>query len=387
VKRLVVVFASVAMVGANILVATEPPAPPPAAKTNTARAKPTAAPIVPGFHLERQVASPSGNLRVEYMRDRQKGVRQIVLQDTHNPSNSTVLAQYSGSAWVLISPNDDWIVLNSRGKNESGTQLYHRLSNAPLKYEVPEQFRGAGAHLQDAVWQSYLGDTQQGDGVDRSALTIDATSWSPDSHQVSFSVAPRPIKGSDATPPIPWTCVYDVTSKQIVPTVETTQESADESADRSSNETAEAPAKAQTETAEAPAANEETQELEGEKYPATREEPITIADANELTLPDIRYAINEMFARHGAPFKDVKVSKTFSQFSWYEPQPDATSEEIEAEFSEVEKHNLAVLRRCRDAKISAAHRTHQPLRGERVYPGERVLPDVLQGIENALDNQ
>ncbi len=360
------------------------------------QAKPTPPPVLPGFHLERQNASPSGNLRIQYLRDRQKGVRQIILQDAHNPSNSTELAQFRGSAWVLISPNDDWIVLNSRDKNERGTQLYHRVSNAPLKYEIPEQLRADGAHLQDAVWQSYLDDTQQGDGVDRNMLTIDATSWSSDSHQVSFSVAPRPVQGTDATPPVPWTCVYDVTTKQIEPTAETTEETADDSDNSSSQETAEAPAEPETEpaeapgqdeteTAEAPADDEQADEFEGEKYPATREEPITVADANELDLSDVRYAINEMFARHGARFKDAKTRETFSQFAWYQPRPDATFDEIETEFSEVEKQNLAVLRRVRDAKISATHR-RRPIRGERVYPGERVLHDVLEGIDNALDN-
>ena len=44
--------------------------------------------------IERQMLSPSGKLRIEYMRDRQQGIRQIALQDAHNPANTTVLTEY-----------------------------------------------------------------------------------------------------------------------------------------------------------------------------------------------------------------------------------------------------------------------------------------------------
>ena len=71
---------------------------------------------------------------------------------------------------------------------------------------------------------------------------------------------------------------------------------------------------------EAPA--EEEAGLEGEQFPATREQEIAMTDANELELSDLRYAINEMLARHGANFKDAKVRQTFAEFSWYEPRTD-----------------------------------------------------------------
>ena len=61
----------------------------------------------------------------------------------------------------ILSPNDDWLVLNTRDGVEGGAQLYHRVSAAPLKYEVPAELRGPGSALQDVVWQTYLNDTQQ----------------------------------------------------------------------------------------------------------------------------------------------------------------------------------------------------------------------------------
>ena len=367
---------------------------PPSAATNAAPKpeahKPPAPPQAQaGMQLVRKVMSPSGKLIVQYMRDRQQGTRQIALQDAKNPANTTVLAQYKRNAWVVLSPDDEWIVLNNRDGAESGAQLYHRVSAAPLKYEVPPELRGDSGGLQDVVWQAYLGDTQQDPNTDRSHVTIDGIAWEPDSHRVSLSVAPVASK-NDAALPEPWTCTYDVTTKQVEPPADVAvgpgDAAPDEAAPAASGVTSTQSAETESE-AEAPA--EESTDLEGEKFPATRQDPITIADANELELSDIRYAINEMLARHGANFRDAKVRKTFSEFSWYQPRTDISEKEIENEFSDVEKDNIAVLRRCRDAKIAAARRPERrAIRGEPVEEpdGARAVRDVLQGVSDALGN-
>gem|GEM_PF-1912777 len=404
-KRRTVIVAAVVGI-ANILIlfphrtkaANAPPAATAAPANNTAAAtnpgpsahqRPAPPPVQAGLHLDRQVPSPSGNLRVEYLRDRQHGIRQIALQDAHNPSNTTVLAQYKGNAWVVIARDDEWIVLNSRNGADSGAQLYHRVSAAPLKYEVPEELRGRGSELQDLVWQSYLSATQQDPNTDRRQVTIDATAWEPDAHKVSLSVAPIPAKDDSALPE-PWTCMYDVTTKQIEPAPVVAGEQTNQPEESTPNE----PAAAPWENGAAPEANatsspaEETSEMEGEKFPATRQEAITIADANELELSDVRYAINEMFARHGANFKDAKTKKAFSAFSWYQPRADVTFDAIETEFSDVEKQNLAVLRRCREAKVAAARREARPIRGEPVddeSAGARAVRGILQGVSDALN--
>jgi hypothetical protein len=350
--------------------------------------QPAAPPAQPGMHLERQLLTPSGNLRIQYLRDRQKGIHQIALQDVHNPANTAVLAQYKRNAWVIVSPDDEWIVLNSRDGIENGAQLYHRTSNAPLKYEIPEGLRGNGGGLQGEVWQSYLKTTQQAaDTTDRSRVTIDGIAWEPDSHKISLSVAPIPAKGDTALPE-PWTCMYDVTTKQIEPPSAVAAGPADESESSAPNESDEtAPTTAEAEDS-APA--EQSTEFEGEKFPATREEPITIADANELELSDVRYAINEMLARHGANFHDASIKKTFAEFSWYQPRTDISSDDIEkSEFSDVEKHNIATLRRCRDAKVAAAHRPQRhAIRGEPVEEeseGQRAVRNLLQGVSDAVN--
>jgi len=354
-----------------------------------ARKQPVPPQAPAGMQLVRKVMSPSGKLAIQYLRDRQQGIRQIALQDAKNPANTTVLAQYKRNAWVVLSPDDEWIILNSRDGTASGAQLYHRVSTAPLKYEVPQELRGTAGGLQDVVWQAYLGDTQQDPNTDRSRVTVDGIAWEPDSHRVTLSVAPIASK-DDAALPEPWTCSYDVTTKQIEPPAAVADEPADaapnESAAGAVGATSTQPAEGDTE-AEAPA--EESTDLEGEKFPATRQDPITIADANELDLSDIRYAINEMLARHGANFHDAKIKKTFSEFSWYQPRADVSLEDIEKEFSEVETNNIAVLRRCRDAKIAAAHRpAHHAIRGEPVEEPDsaRAVRDILQGVSDALGN-
>jgi hypothetical protein len=106
---------------------------------------------------------------------------------------------------------------------------------------------------------------------------------------------------------------------------------------------------------------------------------------NESSLSEITYAINEMFARHGAEFKDKKVTKQFEQFSWYTPRPGLSLDEIETEFSDLEKQNLKVLDRCRDAKLAAAKHKSRTVRGQHVQE-ESVGEKVMRGIRNWQDS-
>jgi hypothetical protein len=89
----------------------------------------------------------------------------------------------------------------------------------------------------------------------------------------------------------------------------------------------------------------------GERYPQTRERLLTEAEVANLDYADLRYAINEMYARHGAQFlKEPDVRKQFERFSWYYPIPELTLTEIDAEFSRIESQNRDLLARLRDQK-------------------------------------
>lgn len=97
------------------------------------------------------------------------------------------------------------------------------------------------------------------------------------------------------------------------------------------------------------AAADEVPQMEGERYPATRLRALTAEDVADLDFGAVRYAINEMFARHGATFPKPEISAVFAKYRWYQPRAGVTFEEIEAQsFSPVERANLKVLGDHRD---------------------------------------
>lgn len=90
--------------------------------------------------------------------------------------------------------------------------------------------------------------------------------------------------------------------------------------------------------------------LTGERFPQTRTGRLDPAEAASWSAEQIQYAINEMFARRGADFKDPKMVQWFSQFFWYERNRGATYDDIERLFSVIEAENLKMLARYRDAR-------------------------------------
>ena len=89
----------------------------------------------------------------------------------------------------------------------------------------------------------------------------------------------------------------------------------------------------------------------GERYPQTREHVLTETEDASLDYAELRYAINEMYARHGAQFlKEPGVRKQFEVFSWYYPISGITLAQIDAEFSRTESQNRDLLARLRDQK-------------------------------------
>ena len=219
-------------------------------------------------------------------------------------------------------------------------------------------------------------------GTPRRGATIDATGWENDSRKLDVSVV---FLSTPQNPdvPEPWRCTYDVASKQIEPAPD--QPTPTEVANNSANEQSSEQSSAVTENVQnSETANTEDNQFPGERFPATRLDELTVPDVNESSLSDITYAINEMFARHGAEFKDKKVTKQFEQFSWYTPRSGLSLDEIETEFSDLEEQNLKVLGRCRDEKLAAAKHKSHPVRGQHVQE-ESVGQKVMRGIRNWQD--
>lgn len=70
-----------------------------------------------------------------------------------------------------------------------------------------------------------------------------------------------------------------------------------------------------------------------------------------LDYAELRYAINEMYARHGAQFLNhPEIRKQFEKFKWYYPIPGLSLDDIDKEFSHIERHNRDLLARLLDQK-------------------------------------
>jgi hypothetical protein len=374
--------------------------PMPAARNNTSPAVATSgAAQSPGdFAVERQLMSGGGKVRIKYLRDRQSKMRRIVVEDAAHPEASAVVWESKRAAWVLVSPDDQWIAVNERNEASSGgARLYRRSTDSSGRYVVADGADGNVQGLQDSVWKTYLDATHANPNTPRRGVTIDATAWENDSRKLDVSVAYLPTPANPDVPE-PWSCTYDVASKQVEPAPDQPAAGQDTAnaamADQDGGQSVAAQGQSSEEESaagdqfadNAPNSDAEVadDEYPGEKFPATRLDELAVPDVNESSLDEINYAINEMFARHGAEFKDKKVAKQFSAFAWYKPRPGAGFDQVEQEFSDLEKQNLEVLGRCRDAKLAAAKRKSRPVRGQRAEE-ESTSEKVMRGIRTWQD--
>jgi len=354
----------------------------PSQPNNTSLAPAGAARPSSDLVMERQFTSPRGNLQIKYFRDRKTKIRRITVEDVHRPGVTTVLCELKQPAWALVAPDDQWIAVNQRQGAGGGVRLYRRTGTSSVQYDPVEGTGPQNSQLQEMIWQSYLQAMHADPGTPRRGATIDATGWENDSRKLDVSVV---FLSTPQNPdvPEPWRCTYDVASKQIEPAPD--QPAQTEMADNSTNEQTSEQSDAVAENAQnSETANTEDNQFPGERFPATRLDELTVTDVNESSLSDITYAINEMYARHGAEFKDKKVTKEFEQFSWYTPRPGLSLDEIETEFSDLEKQNFKVLGRCRDTKLTAAKHKSRPVRGQHMQE-ESVGQKVMRGIRNWQD--
>jgi YARHG domain len=91
--------------------------------------------------------------------------------------------------------------------------------------------------------------------------------------------------------------------------------------------------------------------LDGEQYPQTRLRVLTAEDVKGLNIAQLRYAINEVYARYGASFPNTPdIQRHFERFPWYHPNPSLTYEAIDQIMSDVERQNVKFLALCRELK-------------------------------------
>jgi hypothetical protein len=90
--------------------------------------------------------------------------------------------------------------------------------------------------------------------------------------------------------------------------------------------------------------------MPGERYPETRLRALATEEVRDWPVDKLQYAINEIYARHGAAFPNQKIQRLFGRFSWYRPQEHKSVEDIENMFSDIERQNVKTLGDIRNSK-------------------------------------
>jgi hypothetical protein len=121
-----------------------------------------------------------------------------------------------------------------------------------------------------------------------------------------------------------------------------------------------------------------TEPFDGERFPQMRRRLLRKTDIENWSYAQLRYAINETYARHGATFHDQAIEKQFQQFAWYKPHPERSIEQIEDSFSDQEKKNIDLERE--HARSKSLRRTDRTAENEEtnnpmmlVTPSSRKL--------------
>lgn len=88
---------------------------------------------------------------------------------------------------------------------------------------------------------------------------------------------------------------------------------------------------------------------EGIIFPNSSNEEITVEEIKELSDEELRYAINELYARHGYSFKDEGLKEFYERYEWYEAivEPDDFLIDM---FNDIEKKNIEALQKERDSR-------------------------------------
>jgi hypothetical protein len=101
-----------------------------------------------------------------------------------------------------------------------------------------------------------------------------------------------------------------------------------------------------------PDANKSTQypsaELEGERFPQTRTRRLTTDEVAKWSSEDLRYAINELNARHGYDFENPEVRQLFARRDWYHRVSGRKS--VESDLNAAERANYEFMVRVRNQR-------------------------------------
>jgi hypothetical protein len=150
--------------------------------------------------------------------------------------------------------------------------------------------------------------------------------------------------------------------------------------------------------------------LPGERFAVTRMRVLQADELQTWSEEDIQYAINELFARHGAEFPDKKLAMWFHQYNWYHPKPKLSFDAIENALPDVESQNVKILGYARNVKREnaraaaaqqaqamailqaqqqqweAQQRAQQEaaIRAQQEEAARQMVGSLLQGIANSI---
>lgn len=120
----------------------------------------------------------------------------------------------------------------------------------------------------------------------------------------------------------------------------------------------------------------------GEKYPQTKTRLLKASEIKKLSPAQRQYAINEIFARHGLLFGDMKLRKQFLPFDWYRPEPGQTTAQTRQQFNSYERRNVERLATARDMENIEAAVYRSPYKiGSQGLAGERYPETRLDSLD------
>lgn len=97
---------------------------------------------------------------------------------------------------------------------------------------------------------------------------------------------------------------------------------------------------------------EEEEEFSGEEgiiFANSSEQELSDDAIETLSDKELRYAINELYARHGYIFKDEKLGEFYSKYDWYEGTVKSYDFTMDL-FNDVETKNIEALQKERDSR-------------------------------------
>jgi hypothetical protein len=126
---------------------------------------------------------------------------------------------------------------------------------------------------------------------------------------------------------------------------------------------------------------------DGERYPQTRQRLLAIEDINGLNAAEVRYAINEIYARHGATFPNhPEIQQQFKKFDWYHPDANLSFNDIDQLMSDIERENVKTLAQYRantsQSESQAPIKQREAEERQAQADMERDAQDVRRNLNN-----